>query len=150
MWLVADPLREHQRCRALAMNSGPLSQRMWVGAPRSETTCCSTATVSPPRSTAALASLHVQALLAPDPPHPLAVHPPALPAKDHVLLAVAEAAVPCGERVQAGPQTLLVGDEAPVVPLGGAMLTGRGTGPALRDPETFLQAMDRPPAALGD
>ncbi len=66
-----------------------------------------------------------------------------------MLLAVAEAAVPSGELVQAGPQMLLVGDEAPVVPLGGAVLIGRGTGPALRDPETFLQAMDRPPAALG-
>jgi len=57
-----------------------------------------------------------------------------------VLLAVAETAVPFGELVQAGPQMLLVGDEAPMVSLGGAVLTGRGTGPALRDPETFLQA----------
>ena len=67
-----------------------------------------------------------------------------------MLLAVAEAAVPVGELVQAGPQMLLVGDEAAVVPLGGAVLTGRGTGPALRDPETCLQAMHGPPAALGD
>src|SRR3972149_8646904 len=34
MCAVSDPLREHQRWRALAMNSGPLSQQMWAGAPR--------------------------------------------------------------------------------------------------------------------
>ena len=66
-----------------------------------------------------------------------------------MLLAVAETAVPFRELVQAGPQMLLVGDEAAVVPLGGAVLTGRGTSPALRDPETCLQAMHGPPAALG-
>ncbi len=48
-----------------------------------------------------------------------------------MLLAVAETAVPFRELVQAGPQMLLVGDEAAVVALGGAVLTGCGTGPAL-------------------
>src|SRR6266567_4834375 len=46
MCAVLDPLLEHHRCMALAMNSGPLSQRMWVGAPRSWTIPSSTVTVS--------------------------------------------------------------------------------------------------------
>ena len=48
-----------------------------------------------------------------------------------MLLAVAETLVPFRELVQAGPQLLLVGDEVAVVALGGAVLTGCGTGPAL-------------------
>ena len=65
-----------------------------------------------------------------------------------MLLAVAQSLVPCGELVQAGPQVLLVGDEPPVVALGGSVLAERGAGPSLGGPEALLAAVDRPPATL--
>jgi len=48
-----------------------------------------------------------------------------------VLLAVAETLVPAGELVKSSSQVLLVGDETAAVALGGAVLSGRGTGPSL-------------------
>jgi hypothetical protein len=43
---VRDPLRSHQRRRAWAMNSGPLSQRTFWGAPRVATISSKTPTTS--------------------------------------------------------------------------------------------------------
>jgi hypothetical protein len=48
-----------------------------------------------------------------------------------VLLAVTQALVPTGELVESSSQVLLVGDETAAVALGGAVLSGRGTGPSL-------------------
>jgi hypothetical protein len=67
---------------------------------------------------APLAAWDLQVLLPPDPSDPLAVHLPALPAQDRVLLLVAQALITAGELVQALTQVLLVGDEGPSVTLG--------------------------------
>ncbi len=66
-----------------------------------------------------------------------------------MLLAVPQAAVPCGELVQAPPQVLLIGNKGPPVPLRGTVLAEDGAGSSLRGPETTLDAADRAAATLG-
>jgi len=57
--------------------------------------------------------------------------------------------VPLREFMQAVPQALLVGDDPPLAPLGGAVLTNDGTGPSLGGPEACLAAIHRSPTTLG-
>ena len=104
---------------------------------------------SPSRPAAAPAQPDLQAFLAPDPSHPLAVDSPALPEKDRVLLTVAEARVPPGQLVQAASEMFLVGDDRWGPTLGGAVLAEDGAGPSLGGPEALLAAVDGPPATFG-
>ena len=76
------------------------------------TRCVSTA------AAALLPAWDLQAFFPPDPPHPLAVHLPALPAQDRMLLLVAQARVTVGELVQPAAEVLFVGHQGPSVPLG--------------------------------
>src|SRR3990172_5974124 len=91
----------------------------------------------------------LQSFFPPDPAHALAVHLPALPAEDRVLLLVAKTRVAPGELTQALAQVLLVGNEGPAVTLGGTVLAYDDAGSSLRGPETTLHAMARLTSTLG-
>src|SRR5438046_2931470 len=100
-------------------------------------------------ASALLSGRDLQVLFPPDPSHALAVHLPAAPAQDRVLLLVAQARVAAGQLVQASPQVLLVGTEGSAVALGRAVLPDQGTCPSLGGPEAILEAADRPTSTLG-
>src|SRR5262249_50091039 len=92
---------------------------------------------------------HPQPLLAPQPPHPLAVDPPPLAAEQRPDAAVAEPRMP-PHQLQHPPHQLLLGFLPPgLFPLAGARLPQDPAGSALGPPEGLLQVPHRLAALPG-
>src|SRR5712691_13277468 len=79
-----------------------------------------------PCATPALAAPDLQSLLAPDPPHRLAVDPQAFPTQQDVLLSVAPLLMVPGQCPEAFAKVLVVGNQGRSTPLGGAVLGDHG------------------------
>src|SRR5439155_26016799 len=88
---------------------------------------------------------HFQALLPPQPQHPLGVHPPALPTQERRDPPVAVARIALRQPVHVAHETLLLVVVPGPVALHAAVLPRHAAGPPLRRSEGLLQAPDAGP-----
>ena len=93
------------------------------------------------------AARDAQALLAPQPLHPLAVHAPALLEQMIVRAPVAPTRPLRGERAKQPAQRLIVARADRLTALGGTVLTDDPAGPALADRQAVAGHRDRRPPA---
>lgn len=100
---------------------------------------------------AALAALGraAQAFVPPQAPGALAVDDPALPAQDGMRRLPAPAGMRSGDGLQSPTELVLLARARPAYEaLGGAVLAGHHTGPALGHPEALRQSHHGPTAAI--